>query len=302
MIANVLQLELIMVLLIGVGMLLCHKGKITDKGRECLMSLMMDVILPCNIFNSFYNSDLAALKTSWVTVLLSVGAMMMATVLGKLLFGKMPQAESKVLRYGIINSSALFVGLPVIQSLLGDPGAVQQNVFMVFMRVYLWTYALAIFTGGTDWRQTVKSIATNPCMIASYLGIGVLLLGIRLPVFMTRTITYFSSCLMAVSMMLIGCILYGVELKKLLRPILWYFSFVRLLLIPAITLAICTVLHIEYVIKGTVVLLSCMPAASLTAVLPMRYGGDAELGGLVVTLSTALSILTIPVWFLLLQM
>ena len=45
MLNEILNLEMIMVILIALGMLLRHIGKITDEGRECLTSIVIDIIV-----------------------------------------------------------------------------------------------------------------------------------------------------------------------------------------------------------------------------------------------------------------
>ena len=60
-------------------------------------------------------------------------------------------------------------------------------------------------------------------------------------------------------------------------------------------------LHVPYIVTATCTLLCGMPAVSLTAVLAGRYGLDTEIGSLLVALSTLLSVITIPAWYMLLQ-
>ena len=66
-------------------------------------------------------------------------------------------------------------------------------------------------------------------------------------------------------------------------------------------LLLCRLLRIPYIVTATCTLISGMPAASLTAVLAGRYELDTETASLLVALSTVLSVVTIPVWYLILQ-
>ena len=72
----------------------------------------------------------------------------------------------------------------------------------------------------------------------------------------------------------------------------------RLVLIPAAVLLCCRLLSAPALTTGVCVLMSAMPAASLTAMLSLQYGRDGAFATLVVTLSTLLSVLTVPVWML----
>lgn len=75
----------------------------------------------------------------------------------------------------------------------------------------------------------------------------------------------------------------------------------RLVVLPGIVYVACTMLHTDSLIRSVCVVMTAMPAASLTAVLATRYHGDAKLGALIVAVSTILSTVTIPLWFLILQ-
>lgn len=303
MVKDLLQLELIMVLLVLVGVWLRRRGTITDQGRDCLTDVLMTVILPCNIFLSFKtDADMETLRSFLATIVISVLVMLFTAVLGKLLYRRKEPRQEKVFRYGLINSNALFIGLPVIQSLLGDAGVLQQTMYMIFVRVFCWSYGLSLYTGvKSDWKSSAKRLLTNGCMIAAALGLVMMLTGFQLPSFLDRTLGYASSCMMLVSMVLIGVVLSEMDYRQLLRADVWGFAAVRLLLVPAAVLLGCRLFQMPYIVTVTCTLLSGMPAASLTAVLAARYHGDSELGALLVAVSTILSAVTIPIWFLILH-
>ena len=100
---------------------------------------------------------------------------------------------------------------------------------------------------------------------------------------------------------LIGVVLSEMDFRHLLRADVWGFTAVRLLVVPAIVLLVCRLFQVPYIVTAACTLLSGMPAASLTAVLAARYHGDSELGALLVAVSTILSVVTIPLWFMILQ-
>lgn len=303
MLKDLLQLEAIMVLLVLTGIWLRRRGIITDQGRDCLTDVLMTVILPCNIFLSFKtDADMETLRGFLVTIAISVLIMLFTAALGKALYRRKEDHQQKVFRYGLINSNALFIGLPIIQSLLGDAGVLQQTMYMIFVRMFSWSYGLSLYTGvKSDWKASAKRLMTNACMIAAALGLVMMLTGFRLPAFLDRTLGYASNCMMLISMMLIGVVLSEMDVRQLLRKDVWGFTAVRLLVIPAIVLLGCKLFRVPYIVTATWTLLSGMPAASLTAVLAARYHGDSELGALLVAVSTILSAMTIPIWFIILQ-
>ena len=103
---------------------------------------------------------------------------------------------------------------------------------------------------------------------------------------------------MAMSMLLIGSVLSSIDLRRLFRPDVLWFSFIRLVAAPLLILLICLFLNTDYYLTGVTLILCAMPCASLTAVLAARYGADLQYGSLIVAVSTIIGTFTIPLWFL----
>ena len=181
MLIDLIQLEFIMVLLVAAGIYLRRRSVITDEGRDCLSDLLTMLILPCNIFLSFEgNTDMSALKSSLLTVIISVLVMLCTAILGKVIYRHREERKAKVFRYGLVNSNALFIGLPIIQSLLGDAGVLQLSMYMIFVRMFCWSYGLSLYTGvKSDWKGSFKRLLTHPCMIAAALGVAAMVSGSR---------------------------------------------------------------------------------------------------------------------------
>lgn len=303
MLKELAELELVMVLLVMAGIWLCRRGVITEAGRDCLTDLLTELILPCNIFLSFVdNTDIEVLKSSLWTVGISVLVMLVTAGLGWILYRGKEEMQAKVYRYGLINSNAMFVGQPVIHSLLGSAGVLQLSMYMIFVRMFCWSYGLSLYTSvPADRGASLRRLLTHPCMLAAGAGTLVMVMEVPLPVCLNRVLQYGSDCLMALSMLLIGATLSRVRFRDMFRGGVWRFSALRLIVVPALVFAFCRFCGMPELVTATCTLVSGMPAASLTAVLAARFQVDAELGALLVAVSTALSGLTIPLWFFILQ-
>ena len=84
---ELLRLELVLLLLTGLGCFLYKRRLLTEDGRKCLTDIVTDVVLPCNIFLSFLGSGGAdLLRTSLVTVILSIVTIVGGSILGWFLF------------------------------------------------------------------------------------------------------------------------------------------------------------------------------------------------------------------------
>ena len=117
---------------------------------------------------------------------------------------------------------------------------------------------------------------------------------------MDKTVSALSSCTTAMTMVYIGTILSDVDWKTIVTGKQLYFSVMRLVIIPLIVWLPCRFLHVDPLITGVSVFLAAMPAGSTTSLLAAKYGADADSAAKCVVLSTALSVITVPVWGLLL--
>ena len=122
----------------------------------------------------------------------------------------------------------------------------------------------------------------------------------QLPSFLDAALRDLSNCNTALSMLVIGTILADVRLKDMLDRSVYLFSGLRLLVIPLLTYVGCLVCGVEGLATGVSVLLAAMPAASTTAILAAKYDGDAVYASKCVVTTTVLSLLTTPVWSMLL--
>lgn len=96
-------------------------------------------------------------------------------------------------------------------------------------------------------------------------------------------------------------ILAGVNIRTIFTKLTLYYSGLRLLAIPLVTLLICRILGTSELVTGVSVLLAGMPAGSTTAILAEKYDGDAVYASGCIFVSTLLSLLTIPALSVLMQ-
>jgi len=99
------------------------------------------------------------------------------------------------------------------------------------------------------------------------------------------------------SMILVGCLIAEIgDFKTFFdKQVLW-FSSLRLLILPAIIYAGCTLFGIDGILRGISVIFAAMPAAVTTAVLAAKYKSDTAFATKVVVTSTLFSLATLPIW------
>ncbi|NCB51700.1 MAG: AEC family transporter [Clostridia bacterium] len=295
-----LQLQLFLIMLIG---FIAKKLKFINVAAQMSMSdLLIYIILPCNILSSFLSGievspDL--LRNSGFALLISLVVQLTAMYGSKLLFRRWPKEKSAVASYGMIVSNSSFIGIPVAEALYGHLGVLYTAIFQIPIRFSMWSAGLALFTN-VGRKETIKKVATHPCILACVVGFALMALDVKLSGFLGDTITSLSRCTGPLAMLVIGAILADADPKQLFDGKILAFCFFRLIAFPLVVYGLLYLMKIDPMVTGIAVVLTAMPAGSSTAILAQKYGCDAEYGADLIFTSTLLSIITIPLFGLLL--
>lgn len=294
---TLLNLQGMIFLLMGVGLIVRKTGIITEEGQKCLTNLVINVILPCNIIQSFCVDFTKQMGRDIVAAFaVSVLIQALSVIYGKWMFQKEGDGRKKCLRYGMICSNAGFLGNPIAEGMFGAYGLMLASVFLIPLRTMMWTEGIAIFSGTKNPKETVRKTITHPCIVACFIGIILLITGLRFPVVLSKTIATIGACNTATSMMVIGMILSGIKMESFKDKTVWSYCFHRLALFPAIIFLILKILPVSANVLGISVLLTAMPAGATTSILSMKYEVEPEFGAKLVICSTLVSILTLTVW------
>ncbi len=295
--SNVLILQFTMLFLIIIGAIVKKLKIVSPIGQKNINDLVIYLILPCNIVKSFMidcNHD--TFRQFALVFIISVGIQIVSVILGKILYRKRELGHRMSLQYGLICSNAGFLGNPVAEGVFGAIGLAMASIFLIPQRIMMWSSGIAIFTQSTDVKATLKKVVTHPCIIACFVGLALMISQWTPPEVITKTITTIGNCNTAFSMMVIGMILTDADIMSLFNFEVLRYSFLRLIIMPAALFGICTLLGIPSLVTGVVVILTAMPAGATTSILASKYGCDEIFATKLVVASTILSMVTIPVW------
>lgn len=291
----------VMLILIAVGYAVSKKGMLTARGTAEINSLLVKIVTPCLIINSFINSH-GDLKPR--ELLLSVGmsglAIAIALGLSCCFFRKEPPERRKVLRFAAIYSNAGFMGLPLIQGILGDKGVVYGSFFIVVFNLICWTHGYHMMSGG---KLNLKAALLNPGIIGLLFGLPIYFFKLDLPALVTEPIGFLSGLNTPLAMMVIGSYVAKVDLHSFVSDLSVYkMAFLRLVAAPALYFGVLLLIRPEPDLFVSSVIQAAAPVAANTVLFAVEYGGDSQLASKAVAVSTVLSIITIPIFTILAQM
>ena len=294
---GVLYLQISIVLLIAVGIIIKKIGIISNQGKKELTNLVIYLILPCNILNAFMIDFKSSMGWDIIAIaIISVFIQIFSVIYGRLGFKNLSIGKRKCVAYGIICSNAGFLGNPIAEGLYGDYGSLLASVFLIPLRIMMWTEGVASFSGEKEIKSTVKKVITHPCILACILGLVIMLTELSFPKPVTQTISFIGECNTAFSMIVIGTILAEIDIKSFADVDVIKYSIHRLVIIPLLVFLALKFIGLTGVVLGLSVILVAMPAGATTSILAEKYNVEAEFATKIVVVSTALSIVGIPVW------
>lgn len=291
------HLQMMLFLLMAVGVLFRKRNIISESGRKTLSNLTVNLILPCNIIESFlgeWNVSGNLLHNCLIALGISFGIQLAALYLSALFFFPVSSEKKNIFRYGLIVSNSSFIGIPVVGELYGNLGVLYTSFFQIPIRIMMWTAGLSLFTN-VDKKESFQKLIKHPCIIAIVIGAFLMIASVPLPSFLGNTIAGLSKCTTPLSMITVGAMFANSKWSDFLDPSILYYCLIRLIVFPAIVFGAVRLLGIDLVLGNVAVLLSAMPMAATTAILADKYNYNGETASRSIFVSTLLSIATLPV-------
>ena len=301
-VSRMIDTQLLLFLYMICGFIVSRLNIIREDNRGVLVRLLMDVAMPMMVLNAFNKPTSVdeIMASLWVMVIALAGCLV-SWWIGAVLWRKQPENKRKVLMYASMFSNAGNAGLPIISLVFGPTGVFYGSMYLIPPRILQWTVGLGFFVkpekGG--W---VRNVLLNPMVVTIYIGVLLMVTNWQIPGVFGSAIANLGSMTGPLSMILIGATLAHMDWKMLLDKTVLVTSFFRLIAFPLFTAIILKVIHVDAMTLNLCVILLAMPVASNTAAMAERYGGDYVFASACVSVSTLLSVITVPLITWLIQM
>ena len=294
-IAVIVNQVIVLFLIIIIGLYAKRRNIITDDMTGKLSNLLLQVIQPLLIISSFnFEYSAAMLKNAILVLAASAFIHLFSMLVGRFIYIRFPKRTRDVLKYITVFSNCGFVGFPVLESVFGSEGVFYGALFVIPFNVLALSYGTMVFTDKNE-KGTFKKILTHPIIISVAAGMLLFLLQIQLPKPISEAISMAGSMTSPLSMLIVGCLLANVPFNQLFRgKEIYVGSAVRLIILPLLVYGILSLFPLPGKVLQVSVILTAMPAAANTAIYAEKFGGDAALASRLISISTILSILTIP--------
>lgn len=298
LILSVGEKVLILFLMIAVGAIAARRKILTREGASQLAELVLLVSTPCVIIAAF-TRDMDQVTIPELLFMTAAAAVVhfLFILCARIFFPKEPTTRQKLLRFAIIYANVGFMGLPLLQSLLGNTGVVYASIFIAVFNIFCWTHGVRLMdrSGENGSAPPFWKCLVNPGTVGLAIGVPLFLLHLSLPDLVMEVVDGFSGLNTPLAMICIGVHISAISPKAALkdRSLLAAIS-IRLVLFPAVVLGILCLTTRDYPVFTSILLLSAMPSAANAVLFASRYHSDEQLASQAVAFSTLLSIITLP--------
>ena len=281
-------------LLMSVGFVFGRMGLLSDDTLSQISRVLLYVVTPCIMITSFEVERTPKSQSQLLTTLVVMaGVYTIYMILSQLLFPREGEAHRGIMRFAAVYGNTGFMGLPLIQSILGDEAMMAAVVGLAVFNATSWTQGRALMGGRKE--LSLKKLALNPGILGFVIGLLLFFTGWRLPGPVDRAVGYLGSLNTPLAMVIVGGQMAQADLVEIFSTKkLYLVSAVKLIGLPLITAAVLLPFRLDPIIYVTSVILSGCPTAGATGLFAQSMGRDVTFSARQVTLSTLLCMVTLP--------
>lgn len=289
-----------------IGYLTAKKNLFSKTQIDTLSKFTFTLAIPAFLFQQLASADLSTIDASiYVAFYIPVLLVFLLAWLCNFYFhqklnGSSP--ASAVYALAASYSNNVIVGMPVALMILGEQ--VLPTIFLVVSLhsalLFGLTSVLAAKSGQFNGLKFLKQTFYNPFLIAIISGFLINLIGITLPSIINDSLLLLGRPAITLALFLLGASLAFYHIRSEIKFILSA-SILKLILLPlAVFIACYHIMHFPAIITATLVILSASPTGVNAYLIAKQQGKHQETVAGIVVVTTALSIITLPIilWLL----
>lgn len=277
-----------------------QSGLVDEAFMGQLNKLIFRAFFPILMFNNTYKIQRGfTLNLSLVAV-----AVLSILTLQVLLVLIVPRIVKENARRGVIiqaiyRSNYVLFGIPLGANLFGEEGTILATMMVaIVIPIYNVTAVIILEMFHREKSSPlvlIKNVCTNPLIMGAVTGLIFFFARIEIPAAIDGTIAQFANLTTPLALFVLGGTLHFSAIRGNLKYVVPSMT-VKLILLPAIVTLISLVVGFDRIERFVLFSLFATPVATASYSMAQNMGGDGELAGQFVVLSTAASVVTIFLW------
>lgn len=313
-----IQSVLSIIIMIALGYILKGQGWFDESFGKSISSLITRVALPASIFVSVLkNLTKESLFQLSGSLIYPVGAVIISYILAYALVKilKIQPGRRGIFMNAVVNANTIFIGLPLNIALFGEKSLPYFLVYYVTNTVSTWAFGVFLISNDDPTKVKGENKAKlnwkkllPPPLLGFIIAILFLLIGIPVPGFINATLGYVGSIVTPLSLLYIGIVLHDAGLKSIRFDRDTVVALLgRFVLAPAVLIALITIgsktfgADLAPLLKQTLIVQSATPMLAVLPILANEAHGDVKYATNLVTTSTILFVVVVPILMQLVQ-
>ena len=308
LVGEILSSLIMIFILIVPGIFFRKKEIISVEQSDGISSFVVNLTWPCLVIDAMQMEfSVQILKDSGY--MMAIAAVIFAVIiaaafpLAKLM--RMSDRKKYITTFMLLFGNTGFIGLPVTKALYGTESVFFAAILEMINDVLIFTIGIILIqmSAGVKLKLDPKQFL-SPGLIGVLIGLALFLTNVQLPELLGGSVKLIGNATTPLTMFLIGHQIGGLKIREIVGDCHVYaVCFLKLLIVPVAVLVILKLWAGDFTLLEKVLILSfAMPVASVSAIFSQQYKGEAAFATKSVLLSTIFSIVTIPVFAIIMEM
>ncbi|MBQ6834785.1 MAG: AEC family transporter [Lachnospiraceae bacterium] len=277
------------------------KGIVTEEFLQKLNKMIFRLFYPFMTFYNIYKADASSLPSPKLMIFAGASILFLEVIL-VLIIPRIVKENPKrgVIIQAIYRSNFILFGLPLTLSVFGDSASSVAAMLITIVTTIYNTTSVVILEmfntkGKTSAKDILLNVAKNPLLQGAVVGLVFFFCGIKLPNCLIKPISEFSNMTSPLALFVLGGTMQFSAISGNLKYLVPTLGF-KLVALPAIILSISYAIGLRGVELFLMLALYGTPVAAASYPMAQNMGGDGELAGEFVVISTVVSTATLFCW------
>ena len=224
-----------MLIILIVGIVCVRIGLVSKEGSKTISNLLLMLVNPILII-MVYQTDydpilVKGLLFSFVAAFISH---ILAILVSKLLFRDKEDPNNMINQFAAVYSNCGFIGIPLINSVLGSEGVFYLTAYMTVFNILTWTHGLSLMKGHFD-PKLLKEGLTAPMVIGTFIAMILFFTQIHIPDTIAASMQYIADMNTPLAMMVAGFSVANSDIKKICTNVQIYrIALTKLIIVPLV--------------------------------------------------------------------
>ena len=271
---------LVMLAMMSIGVVLYKIKAVDEAGVAQLSNIALYVATPCVVLRALaIPFDAEKISTGMVVMLFFLIIFVVSIVVGRFGCGKVDRIGT----FAVVFSNSGFVGIPLIEGILGSEYVFYVTMTMVAGTLTFWTYGVYLMSGDKN-EVSIKKILTNPNLIAVVVGLALFFAPVELPYVAAQVINGMANMNTGLGMVILGATLGASNISLMIADTRLYKAIaLRLVAVPLVCIPILMLMPVPFEVRMVMMIIAAV-----------KYGGDYSYGTGLAIGTTIVSMITMP--------